>query len=135
MFGVVIISREKVKQLLIVAVPDGAEQRGDGNFPFAIYLGGQNVTVAGLEFQPGTAGGYQFGRTEFTTRGDVFLDSEVDARRAQELAHHHPFRTAGDKGTLGCHQWYVSQENVLFFNLPGLFDQQLYPDINGYRES
>ena len=74
---------EQAEYFFITAVPDGPQQCRNRNLPLAVYLGGNHVAVAGLEFQPRAAGWNQLGEAEITARRRVFHDSEIDTRRAQ----------------------------------------------------
>ncbi len=127
----VIHTLEGFKQLFVSGKAYSPEKCGHRYLPFAVHLDRYNVFVAGLELKPGAAVGNKLRHGQDAPGGGILLRSEVDARRAHQLAHHNALRTIDDKGAVGSHYWDVAQEELLLLFLISVLHRQPGSDVHG----
>ncbi len=117
--------RCQVEFFLVPLVPgqagDGAQQRRHRQFTLAVDLDGQQVLIAGLEFEPGAARRNELGGKQLAARRRVLVCREVDAGRTHELADHNALRSIDNKGSLPCHEREITHEDVLLDDFARLF--------------
>ena len=130
-FGVYVL--EQGQNLVIVSQAQGAQEDAGRDLALAVHLDRQDVLVAGLELQPGPAGGDELGHAQPAVAAGVALGDEIDARRAHQLADHDTLGAVDDERAVAGHHGEVPHEYGHFLDFARFLHHQVGGDIQRLR--
>ncbi len=127
-----LVVAQQVKQLLVGAIAQSAQNNGHRQLARAVDAHPQPVVAVGLIFDPGSPVGDDLAGEQLFA-GFVDLLCKVDAGGTHQLADNHAFRAVDDKGAMLGHQGKVTHEDLAFLDFSGLLVLEPDKDLQRRR--